>query len=500
MQTLNVQLNQTEAAKTQVQTQKIAKLSGSGDGDFKSILESVKSEGKVEKKPSTRADDFDKSNESKPLAKSEADEPKSSINNTESAAAKETADKKVENPVEEIAEKTPESTATNENTEKINAGVAKTLLKDALNVSEKNSEKENELTVEIDAESMELNAEALGVALQNAVTANETENIPVQDNMETETNVLAVAETVKDDLELVPADTMIASEIESEVVETAAINAGEELALKPEIPSDEKPVETSVVEPLSENVQPVAQKPDVEKKAEVKNQLADSSSRTEKKDEATFKITDLRGSESKEEKKIPSSEKVVAQNESVKVQEDAASSLMKTAQANILASDNQSAGASGSTFQQMLSQQIQYNAPEFAKAGNIILRDNNSGSINMILKPENLGNVKISLELSDKIINGQIVVHSKEAFEAFKQNLDTLRQAFRNNGFDNANFNLSLADSGTGNFSQGRDETGAQFMANKTYNNYAGSDEVVQPQSESTAYTTSDDYHVDVVA
>ena len=312
--------------------------------------------------------------------------------------------------------------------------------------------------------------------------------------------MLAVAETVEDDLELVPADTMIASEIESEVVETAAINAGEELALKPEIPSDEKPVETSVVESLSENVQPVAQKPDVEKKAEVKNQLADSSSRTEKKDEATFKITDLRGSESKEEKKIPSSEKVVAQNESVKVQEDAASSLMKTAQANILASDNQSAGASGSTFQQMLSQQIQYNAPEFAKAGNIILRDNNSGSINMILKPENLGNVKISLELSDKIINGQIVVHSKEAFEAFKQNLDTLRQAFRNNGFDNANFNLSLADSGTGNFSQGRDETGAQFMANKTYNNYAGSDEVVQPQSESTAYTTSDDYHVDVVA
>jgi flagellar hook-length control protein FliK len=118
----------------------------------------------------------------------------------------------------------------------------------------------------------------------------------------------------------------------------------------------------------------------------------------------------------------------------------------------------------------------------------------------MILKPENLGNVKISLELSDKIINGQIVVHSKEAFEAFKQNLDTLRQAFRESGFDNANFNLSLADNGTGNFSQGRDETGAQFMANKTYSNYAGSDEVVQPQSESTAYTTSDDYHVDVVA
>ena len=64
-------------------------------------------------------------------------------------------------------------------------------------------------------------------------------------------------------------------------------------------------------------------------------------------------------------------------------------SLSETAKQNILSSNNQTAGASGSTFQQMLSQQIQFNAPDFVRAGNIVLQDNNSGSINMILKPEN---------------------------------------------------------------------------------------------------------------
>ena len=496
MQTLNVQLNQTEAAKTQVQTQKTTKLSSSGDGNFQSILESVKTEEKQEKKPSTRAESADKkkapdSNESKAIAKSEAEETKPSINKTESA------------PVEKQPEENQETASNENNTDKINAGMAKTLLKDALNVSdEKNLEAEPELSFELDAESMSNDEQALALALQNAVltTPSEVENIPVE-SIETEASVLAVAESGDVELELVP-EELAATEIETDTIEEASINAdtgAEILAAKPDVQGNEKTVDSQIEENLGESANLIAEKPVEEKKSDVKNQLASSTERTEKKDEGTFKITDLRGSES-EEKKIASSEKTVIQNEDVKVQDDVASSLLKTAEANILASDNQSAGATGSTFQQMLSQQIQYNAPEFVKAGNIVLKDGNSGSINMILKPENLGNVKISLELSDKIINGQIVVHSKEAFEAFKENLDTLRQAFRNSGFDNANFNLSLADNGAGNFNQGRDDTGAQFMANKTYNNYAGSDEGTQPQSESTAYTKSDEYHIDVVA
>ena len=176
-------------------------------------------------------------------------------------------------------------------------------------------------------------------------------------------------------------------------------------------------------------------------------------------------------------------------------------SLSETAKQNILSSSNQTAGASGSTFQQMLSQQIQFNAPDFVRAGNIVLQDNNSGSINMILKPENLGNVKINLHLSDNVITGQITVNSKEAFDAFKQNLETLKQAFQNSGFENANLSLSYADTSSGSFAQGeRQQSSEQFFSNKVYGDYASSAEISGAASSQAAYSADSDRKISVVA
>lgn len=176
-------------------------------------------------------------------------------------------------------------------------------------------------------------------------------------------------------------------------------------------------------------------------------------------------------------------------------------SLSETAKQNILSSNNQSAGASGSTFQQMLSQQIQFNAPDFVRAGNIVLQDNNSGSINMILKPENLGNVKINLHLSDNVITGQITVNSKEAFDAFKQNLETLKQAFQNSGFENANLSLSYADTSSGSFAQGeRQQSSEQFFSNKVYGDYASFAEISGAASSQAAYSADSDRKISVVA
>lgn len=176
-------------------------------------------------------------------------------------------------------------------------------------------------------------------------------------------------------------------------------------------------------------------------------------------------------------------------------------SLSETAKQNILSSNNQTAGASGSTFQQMLSQQIQFNALDFVRAGNIVLQDNNSGSINMILKPENLGNVKINLHLSDNVITGQITVNSKEAFDAFKQNLETLKQAFQNSGFENANLSLSYADTSSGSFAQGeRQQSSEQFFSNKVYGDYASSAEISGAASSQAAYSADSDRKISVVA
>ncbi|MGL4987036.1 MAG: flagellar hook-length control protein FliK [Treponemataceae bacterium] len=96
-----------------------------------------------------------------------------------------------------------------------------------------------------------------------------------------------------------------------------------------------------------------------------------------------------------------------------------------------------------STFASMLSREIQNNSQSFVKTGLITLRDGNAGSINLILRPEELGNVKINLELADKVLTGKIVVASEEAYNAFKNNLDSLKAAFAESGFEGAGFELS---------------------------------------------------------
>jgi len=98
----------------------------------------------------------------------------------------------------------------------------------------------------------------------------------------------------------------------------------------------------------------------------------------------------------------------------------------------------------GQSFASMLSSELRDNAADFVKTGSIVLRDNNAGLIRLTLHPESLGNVKISLEMSsDKKITGKIVVSSKEAYDAFNENLDGLSDAFVQGGFESAGFDLS---------------------------------------------------------
>lgn len=144
--------------------------------------------------------------------------------------------------------------------------------------------------------------------------------------------------------------------------------------------------------------------------------------------------------------------------------------LAANVQQNIISSTDQVASADGSNFQAMLSNQIQQNAGEIVKAGSIVLKDNNNGSIKLILHPEALGNVKIDLSISDKTISGKIIVASQEAFNAFKESSENLKQAFLDMGYDSAGLELSFAgQDGNGHNFQQDENPAARFAMNRAY-------------------------------
>ncbi|MDY5121700.1 MAG: flagellar hook-length control protein FliK [Treponema porcinum] len=143
-----------------------------------------------------------------------------------------------------------------------------------------------------------------------------------------------------------------------------------------------------------------------------------------------------------------------------------------SAQMNILSSNSQTAGANGSQFQAMLTNQIQQSAPELVKAGNIILKDNDVGQIKLVLNPESLGNVKIDLHISEKNITGRIIVASAEAYNAFKESADSLRQAFINSGFETAGFDLQFAGQNASGQQEQHQNSDAHFRMMHTYGDY----------------------------
>lgn len=164
-----------------------------------------------------------------------------------------------------------------------------------------------------------------------------------------------------------------------------------------------------------------------------------------------IQVTDLRtkaeAAAQKESAKAPKKNFAVTLKETGKASVQMTLDLNSQAQKNILSLDSQSAASDGSTFQAMLKNQITQNAGDFVKAANIVLRDGNQGQIDMILHPEELGNVRISMEVRGKEIIGHVTVASREAMEAFEQSSQALKNSFLQSGFESASFDVSFAGS-----------------------------------------------------
>ncbi len=87
---------------------------------------------------------------------------------------------------------------------------------------------------------------------------------------------------------------------------------------------------------------------------------------------------------------------------------------------------------------------------KIVKQSSVILKDDNTGEIKLILKPESMGRVRIRLNLNENRITGQIVVENAAVKEIFEQNLQNLERAFKENGYDTASLNVSVGGDGRG--------------------------------------------------
>ena len=89
---------------------------------------------------------------------------------------------------------------------------------------------------------------------------------------------------------------------------------------------------------------------------------------------------------------------------------------------------------------------------EIVKNIKIVLDKAGSGEININLKPDNMGRVKIKMHLDNNKLVGRIIVESSVAHEAFKNAMEGLQMRLVESGFNAADLELAW-DNNSGSFS-----------------------------------------------
>ncbi len=84
--------------------------------------------------------------------------------------------------------------------------------------------------------------------------------------------------------------------------------------------------------------------------------------------------------------------------------------------------------------------------PYSVKRSSIILKDNGSGEIRLILKPESLGDIKIKLNITENHIAGKIVVENNSMKQLIESHLTDLKTALNSDGFRNSSFDVSVGN------------------------------------------------------
>ena len=99
---------------------------------------------------------------------------------------------------------------------------------------------------------------------------------------------------------------------------------------------------------------------------------------------------------------------------------------------------------------------------EIVRQSTFVLRGSDSGEIRLILKPENLGQVKVNVELQDNRVAAKIVVDSQAVREVLEQQMGHLKDQFLEQGFSDASVEVFVRQD-----SQGKKKEFSQIADNK---------------------------------
>jgi len=128
----------------------------------------------------------------------------------------------------------------------------------------------------------------------------------------------------------------------------------------------------------------------------------------------------------------------------------------------------------GTAMENMLARELHQNFNgDIVRHASIALRDGGNGTIKINLHPEHLGHVKIRLEMTENKITGHIFVESQEALNAFRKEIASLEQAFKDSGFADVSLDLSFTADGAG--AEHRELEESSFMQQMAASNYEDS-------------------------
>ena len=101
--------------------------------------------------------------------------------------------------------------------------------------------------------------------------------------------------------------------------------------------------------------------------------------------------------------------------------------------------------SSPKSFQSAVMSQLREGVNEqIVKQAGIVVKGDGTGEIKLIMKPEQLGKVRIQLSLNDNHIAGRIIVENNIVREIFESNLENLYKAFGSEGFENGGLQVSV--------------------------------------------------------